>query len=56
VQKFEIYESLWGMQLCNPNLPERSDEELDKAGRRDSTGPLTSKTQRGGKTTKRMTS
>ena len=27
VQKLEIYQSLWGMQLRNPHLPERSDEE-----------------------------
>jgi len=27
VQKLEIYQSLWGMQLRNPSLRERSDEE-----------------------------
>ncbi|MGI9262301.1 MAG: sugar phosphate isomerase/epimerase family protein [Woeseiaceae bacterium] len=27
MQTLEIYQSLWGMQLRNPNLPERTDEE-----------------------------
>ena len=27
VQKLEIYQSLWGMQLRNPSRPERGDEE-----------------------------
>ncbi len=27
MQKLEIYQSLWGMQLRNPNRPERTDEE-----------------------------
>ncbi len=27
MQKLEIYQSLWGMQLRNPNQPERSDDE-----------------------------
>jgi len=27
VQTLEIYQSLWGMQLRNPNTPERTDEE-----------------------------
>ena len=27
MQKLEIYQSLWGMQLRNPHRPERSDEE-----------------------------
>jgi hypothetical protein len=27
VQKLEVYQSLWGMQLRNPNTPERTDEE-----------------------------
>ena len=27
MQKLEIYQSLWGMQLRNPNVAERSDEE-----------------------------
>ena len=27
MQKLDIYQSLWGMELRNPNLPERSIEE-----------------------------
>ena len=27
MQELKVYQSLWGMELRNPNLPERSTEE-----------------------------
>ncbi|MDH3576928.1 MAG: sugar phosphate isomerase/epimerase [Gammaproteobacteria bacterium] len=30
MQKLEVYQSLWGMQLRNPKMPERTDEESFK--------------------------
>ena len=30
MQKLEIYQSLWGMELRNPNLPERSQQDAFK--------------------------